>query len=90
MNELKERPNIGPLIHKQLLEIGVTTFIELQNLGATGAWEKIYHIDPSSCINKLLALEGAIRGIPKKDIDTLSKDDLRQFVRHIKQHKKNL
>jgi DNA transformation protein len=89
LNELKKRPNIGPVIHKQLLEVGVTTFKELQELGATRTWEKIYRIDPSSCIHKLLALEGAIRGIPKKAIDPLSKDDLRQFVAHIKQDKKN-
>jgi len=90
MNELIKRPNIGPIIHKQLLKVGVTTFKELQELGATQTWEKIYRFDPSSCIHKLLALEGAIRGIPKKEIDPLSKEDLRQFVVHIKQNKKNL
>ena len=65
MGELSTLPNIGPEVERQLHEAGVTTAAELRALGAEDAWLRIQANDPSACIHRLLALEGAIQGVKK-------------------------
>ncbi len=49
------------------------------------AWLKIQKIDESACIHRLLALEGAVRGLKKTDIPPERKAELKEFY---KIHKK--
>ncbi len=65
MGELSKLPNIGAVVEKQLNEVGITTADQLAELGAEMAWLKIQKIDESACIHRLLALEGAVRGLKK-------------------------
>lgn len=85
MGELSKLPNIGKTVEEQLLQAGITTAEELKRTGANAAWLKIQEIDETACIHRLLALEGAIRGIKKSLLPEEIKADLREFYR---EHKK--
>lgn len=79
MGKLSELPNIGAAVEKQLEEAGITTAKELLEAGAEGAWLRIQSNDPSACIHRLLALEGAIRGVRKTDLPPERKTELKAF-----------
>ena len=51
----------------------------MRSEGAEQAWLKIQEIDESACIHRLLALEGAIRGIKKNLLPTDVKEELKEF-----------
>ena len=65
MGELSKLPNIGKAVEEQLIQVGIETPEALRQVGAKAAWLKIQEIDPSACIHRLLALEGAIQGVKK-------------------------
>ena len=79
MGELSTLPNIGPEVERQLNEAGVTTATELRALGAEDAWLRIQMHDPSACIHRLLALEGAIQGVKKTLLPPARKAELKAF-----------
>ena len=79
MGELSALPNIGPEVERQLNEAGVTTAAELRALGAEDAWLRIHARDPSACIHRLLALEGAIKGVKKTLLPPARKAELKAF-----------
>ena len=56
----------------------------LRQVGAKAAWLKIQEIDPSACIHRLLALEGAIRGVKKTGLPDAVKADLKAFYQEHK------
>lgn len=80
MAELSDLPNIGAHAEQQLIEVGVTTPDELFALGAEQAWLKVQTIDPGVCLHMLYALEGAVQGIPKKELDPARKQELKDFM----------
>ena len=84
MGELAKLPNIGSVVEEQLRQVGITTLKQLEETGAQEAWLKIQAIDPSACIHRLQGLEGAVRGIPKKELPEEVKAELKEFYR---QHK---
>lgn len=65
MKKLSDYPNIGKKTEKQLAAVEIYTIEELKKLGAEQAWLKIKEIDPSACLHRLLALEGAVQGVKK-------------------------
>ena len=65
MNSLSKLPNIGKVLEKQLNEVGIYTIEDLKQIGSQEAWLKIKQRDPSACLHRLMALEGAIQGIKK-------------------------
>ncbi|MCH5204506.1 MAG: TfoX/Sxy family protein [Oscillospiraceae bacterium] len=79
MGQLSNLPNIGKAVEKQLNEVGIITTEQLIQTGAEQAWLKIQEIDKSACIHRLLAIEGAIRGIKKTDIPAERKAELKDF-----------
>ena len=79
MGELSTLPNIGPEVERQLHEAGVTTAAELRALGAEDAWLRIQMHDPSACIHRLLALEGAIQGERKTLLPPERRAELKAF-----------
>ena len=81
MGELSELPNIGKIVEEQLNQVGIFTFEELKAVGAKQAWLKIQEIDSSACIHRLLALEGAIQGVEKKDLAPEMKKELGEFYK---------
>ena len=79
MGELSKLPNIGKTVEEQLLQVGICSVDELKKVGAKAAWLKIQEIDESACINRLMALEGAIQGIKKTILSEEVKADLKEF-----------
>lgn len=84
MGELSKLPNIGKTVEEQLAQAGIITADELRKIGAKAAWLKIRQIDPSACIHRLLAPEGAIEGVKKSLLPDEVKADLKVFYQ---QHK---
>ncbi|AQS05830.1 TfoX/Sxy family protein [Clostridium beijerinckii] len=79
MGELSKLPNIGKEVERQLNRVEIFTYDELKAIGAEQAWLKIQEIDPSACIHRLLALEGAIHGVKKTELSQKRKEDLKDF-----------
>lgn len=79
MGQLANLPNIGRVVEEQLNKVGIETTEQLVQTGAENAWLKIQKIDSSACIHRLLALEGAIRGVKKTDIPAERKAELKEF-----------
>lgn len=79
MGQLANLPNIGNVVEEQLNAVGIETTEQLVQAGAENAWLKIQAIDSSACIHRLLALEGAIRGVKKTDIPAERRAELKEF-----------
>lgn len=79
MGELSKLPNIGAALEQQLQQAGITTCAQLRQAGSMGAWLKIQAIDPTACLHRLYALEGALRGIRKSELPAPVKADLKAF-----------
>ncbi|WP_407421962.1 TfoX/Sxy family protein [Methanobrevibacter sp.] len=79
MGELSKLPNIGKVVEEQLNEVGINTVDELIDIGSKEAWLKIKEVDDSACINRLMALEGAIQNIRWHDLSTDDKNNLKNF-----------
>ena len=84
MGELSSLPNIGKTVEAQLNQVGIFTREQLAAEGSRGAWLKIQSIDASACINRLLALEGAIEGVRKTELAPEIKSDLKAFYQEHK------
>ena len=79
MGELSKLPNIGKTVEEQLVTVGIDTYDKPKEIGAKKAWLKIQEIDESACIHRLMALEGAIRGVKKNLLPDDVKKDLKEF-----------
>ena len=84
MNELTKLPNIAAKLEGQLADVGITTAQELKKIGSREAWLRILARDPSACLMRLLALEGAIQGVRWHYLDDETKASLKEFYQ---QHK---
>ena len=84
MGELTKLPNIAAKLELQLADVGITTVDELKKVGSREAWLRILSRDPSACIMRLSALEGAIQGILWHYLDDETKASLKEFYRHHK------
>lgn len=85
MDEFSKLPNIGKEVEKQLYDADIRTIDQLRALGSKQAWLKIQENDSSACIHRLLALEGAIRGIKKTNLPEEVKQELKEFYQEHKQ-----
>ncbi|MDR0411661.1 MAG: TfoX/Sxy family protein [Treponema sp.] len=63
MGELSKIINIGKELEKQLNEVGIETFDELEKIGSCNVWSKMREIDSSVCYNRLYGLEDVIQAI---------------------------
>ncbi len=73
--------NIGGAVARQLHAAGVDTPDDLRAIGAREAWRRILSMDDSACMHRLLALEGAVRGVQKKALPQDVREELRAFYR---------
>lgn len=87
MGELSKLLNIGKKVEEQLNAVDIFTYNDLKKSGAENAWLKIQSIDPSACIHRLLALEGALQGVPKKLLPEDRKAELKKFYEEHKLYK---
>lgn len=79
MGQLSKLPNIGKVVEEQLIQVGISTIDQLKYIGSREAWLRIQKIDESACINRLLALEGAIQNVNKKMLSDEVKNELKEF-----------
>lgn len=79
MGELSSLINIGEKLEAQLELVGISTEQELKRVGSKEAWVRIKQIDPTACIHRLLALEGAIEGVKKSKLPREVKKNLKEF-----------
>lgn len=79
MDALSEMVNIGAKLEEQLIRAGIDTPEALRAAGSREAWLRIKAFDPSACIMRLSALEGAIRGVRWHNLDEGVKQSLREF-----------
>ena len=84
MGELRSLPNIGPELERQLQEADIRTIEELKSVGSREAWLRILSKDPSACLMRLSALEGAIQGVRWHNLDEATKRDLKAFYQESK------
>ncbi len=87
MGELSKLPNIGEKVEEQLNAVDIFTYDDLKKSGAENAWLMIQSIDKSACIHRLLALEGALQGVPKKLLPEERKSELKRFYEEHKLYK---
>lgn len=87
MGELSQLPNIGKELERQLCKVRIETVTELREIGSEQAWLRILALDPSACLHRLRALEGAIRGIPKTALPEEEKERLKKFFTAVKKGK---
>jgi DNA transformation protein len=84
MGELSTLPNIAAKLEAQLAEADITTIAQLKEVGSREAWLRILARDPSACIMRLSALEGAIQGVRWHYLEEGTKKSLKEFYH---QHK---
>ena len=83
MGELTKLPNIAAKLEEQLSNVGITTVDELKKVGSREAWLRILAHDPSACLMRLSALEGALQGVRWHYLDDETKTELKAFyARH--------
>ncbi len=79
MESLTGLPNIGIVLAQCLIEVGISTHLQLKEIGSKEAWLRIRARDPSACLSKLMALEGAISGVRWHNLDEVKKKELKEF-----------
>lgn len=84
MGELAHVVNIGKVLEEQLNEVEIYSVMELKEIGAKQAWLRIQTKDPSACLLRLQALEGAIEGVKKTELSQEVKNDLKAFYQEHK------
>jgi DNA transformation protein len=87
MSELSKLPNIAAKLESQLSDVGITTIAGLKEVGSREAWLRILARDPSACIMRLSALEGAIQGVRWHYLEEGTKESLKEFYHRHKEAK---
>lgn len=82
-NCLSELPNVGKVLEKNLIDVGINTSDELRFVGAKEAFIRIRLIDSGACIQMLYGIQGAIEGIKVSMLSEDTKKDLRMFFKSL-------
>jgi DNA transformation protein and related proteins len=85
ISDLSKQPNIGKDTEAKLIQVGISSYAELQAVGAEQAFLRLQTLDPGACIQLLYGLEGAIEGIPATKLSIEKKKELLEFHRMAKQ-----
>ncbi|MDO5053625.1 MAG: TfoX/Sxy family DNA transformation protein [Pseudoclavibacter sp.] len=80
MSDLTELPNVGPALSRALRQAGIDTPAKLIEAGSVEAWQRIH--PTFDCFHSLLALEGAVQGIPKNRLDQETRRRLKNEMHH--------
>ncbi len=63
VSDLTNLPNVGGVLERELLAVGIVTAEELRRAGSREAFLRIRgSVDPGACLHVLYGLEGAGRG----------------------------
>lgn len=80
---LSDLPNISIALAEELKRVGVYSPDELRRLGAEEAWQRLNAAGYRDCVSTALALEGAIRDQPWKELAPDRKMALVHFVMQV-------
>lgn len=83
-SKLSDLPCIGKQLETELISVGITDPDELYKNGTQKTFLRLFEKYPDSCMHKLLAIEGAVSGMPKKAIPESKRAELRQFFNSLK------
>jgi DNA transformation protein len=84
MSSLTDLPEIGGVTARQLVAIGIKDAATLRDLGAREAFARIRdELDPGACVQLLIGLECAVRGISAKELPPADKTELRAWFRDL-------
>ncbi len=81
MERLSDLPNIGKIVEKKLIEVGIETPEQLIEIGAEQAFIRLAAVDEGACFCMLCGLEGAIRGVRWHQLDKKRKEELNEFLK---------
>lgn len=79
MSDFKKVVNIGDILARRLNDIGILNIDDLRTVGSREAFLRLKLVDPTTCVNTLFALEGAIQNIRWHHLDEESKSALKSF-----------
>ena len=84
MSKIENLPNIGKVLAEKLELLEIRSAEELIEMGTENVFIQLYKLDQGdACINKLMAIEGAIQGIRWHLLDQNRKDELKEFFNTI-------
>lgn len=78
MSELEELPNIGPELARALRVAGIADADALRSVGSIEAWRRCHPGSPA-CTH--CSLEGAVQGLPKRELDEPTRRRLKEAAR---------
>ncbi|GAX47528.1 TfoX/Sxy family DNA transformation protein [Pseudolactococcus reticulitermitis] len=82
--KISQMKNLGEVNEAKLNQVGIMNSESLIRLGTEQAFLKVRDlVDDGACMNFLLALEGAIQDVPKKEITSERKTALQAFYRQV-------
>lgn len=83
MSELTKLPNVGKVLEKLLIEVGISTPQQLREIGTMEAFIRIRAKDPTACIHMLYGIQGAVEGIKDKFLSDTTKQELKEFYKSL-------
>lgn len=88
MSDLTDLKNIGPAMAATLGRAGITSAEELKKEGSKAVFKRLKEMgEPGMWANKLIALDGAVRGLRKADMPEEITTDLRAFAKSVSKRK---
>ena len=83
--KLTDLPNLGPVLAANLCQVGLDTPEKFRTAGTCEAFLRIRtQVDPGACFHQLTALAGAEAGIPKRELSSERRAELRTFFNGLK------
>ncbi|MDH6364570.1 DNA transformation protein [Enterococcus sp. PF1-24] len=80
MGKLIDLPNVGKVLEGNLIKVGIETSEDLRATGAEATFIKIRSlVDDEACLHMLYGIQGAIEGIPDKNLSEATKLKLKNF-----------
>lgn len=79
LTSLMRLPGIGKALASRLESVGIASADDLKRKGSRASWVLLKKQNPTTSINWLYALEGAVLGIAVKELDEETKTALKSF-----------
>lgn len=83
--ELADLPNLGPKSQQMLQAVGIRTVAQLRKLGAVAAYVRVKNSSPTTSLNLLWALEGALTGLSWQEVSRAHRTSLLLAVEQLQQ-----
>ena len=81
---LAQLPNLGPASAKMLVEAGIETLEQLQELGVAGAYRRLkFHHGRRVSLNFLYAIDAALTGCDWRSLTPDRREELADMARNI-------